>query len=76
MQRVAVLDPQGIPLMPTKSSRAQRWLRDDKALVVHNNLGVFCVQLVIEPCGHETQPIALGIDPGYTESFSILSHIE
>lgn len=64
MQRVAVLDPQGKPLMPTKPSRARRWLRDRKAVVVHNDLEVFCIQLVVKPSGHETQPIALGIDPG------------
>lgn len=64
MQRVPVLASDGTPLMPTKPSRARRWLRDGKAVVVHNDLDIFCIQLVTEPLGYEMQPIVIGIDPG------------
>jgi hypothetical protein len=50
--------------MPTKPSRARRWLKSGKAKVVYNDLGIFTVQLVSEPTGAETQPISVGVDPG------------
>ncbi len=50
--------------MPTKPSRARRWLKEGKAQVVHNNLNIFCIQLLVEPSGSEQQAIALGLDPG------------
>ena len=62
--RVAVLSPQGQPLMPTKPSRARRWLKEGIAKVVCNDLGIFTVQLLSEPCDTKTQPISVGIDPG------------
>jgi hypothetical protein len=50
--------------MPTKPSRARRWLKEGKAKIVHNNLNVFCIQLLVEPLLTQTQPVALGLDPG------------
>lgn len=49
--------------MPTKPSRARRWLKSGKARIVHNDLGIFQIQLT-KYAADETQPIAVGIDPG------------
>jgi RRXRR protein len=62
--RVPVLDKDGKPVMPTKPSRARRWLKEGKAKIVHNDLNIFCIQLLVEPSGQKKQPIALGLDPG------------
>ncbi|WP_414587838.1 RRXRR domain-containing protein [Scytonema sp. PCC 10023] len=64
MHRVPVLTPSGKPLMPTKASRARRWLEQGKAKVVHNDLGIFQIQLIKCPRTTNIQPIAVGIDPG------------
>ncbi|MGB5595800.1 MAG: RRXRR domain-containing protein, partial [Crocosphaera sp.] len=64
MLRVPVISPEGKPLMPTKPSRARRWLKEGKALGKFNKLGQFYVQLLIEPSGSKTQPISCGLDPG------------
>jgi hypothetical protein len=63
MYRVPVISKDGKPLMPTKSSRARRWLKEGKAVIYKNDLHSFAVQLTVES-GEETQPIAVGIDPG------------
>ena len=64
MIRVPVLSPNGKPLMPTKPSRARRWLKSGKAKIHHNDLGAFAIQLVVTPSDTKTQPIAVGLDPG------------
>ncbi|NET66244.1 MAG: hypothetical protein F6K63_18370 [Moorea sp. SIO1G6] len=64
MLRVPVISPDGKPLMPTKASRARRWLLCGLAVVYPNDLNVFAVQLVNQPSGNQTQDIAIGIDPG------------
>lgn len=64
MQRVPVISPDGQPLMPTKASRARRWLKEDQAIIYPNPLGIFAVQLCSTPSGKEIQSVAIGIDPG------------
>ena len=51
-------------MMPTKASRARRWIKGGKAKPIRTKLGIFAVKLVEEPSGREKQPIAVGIDPG------------
>ena len=63
MYRVPVLSKNGKPLMPTKASRARRWLKEGKAVIQKNDLQQFAVQLTVDS-EEETQPIAVGIDPG------------
>jgi hypothetical protein len=50
--------------MPTKASRARRWLKEGKAKVVHNDLGIFQIQLVLHPKSYCLQQLVVGIDPG------------
>lgn len=50
--------------MPTKSSRARRWVKQGKAMPIRNDLEVYGVRLISEPKTRKTQDIALGIDPG------------
>ena len=64
MQRVPVISPDNRPLMPTKASRARRWIQSGKAQGFFNDLGQFYVQLLKPPTDTRTQPITVGIDPG------------
>lgn len=73
MTFVPVVDKNRKPLMPTKPSRARRWIKEGKATPFWKR-GIFCVRLNIEPSGEEKQDIAVGIDPGSKkEGFSIKS---
>ncbi|NEO48856.1 MAG: hypothetical protein F6K55_34095 [Moorea sp. SIO4A3] len=64
MLRVPVISPNGKPLMPTKASRARRWLKQGFAVVYPNDLNIFAIKLVNQPSGSQTQDIAVGVDPG------------
>ncbi len=66
--RVPVVSLEGKPLMPTKPSRARRWVRDGKAVGKWNDLGVYYVQLWEKPSGRATQAVVCGIDPGKSYS--------
>ena len=60
---VPVVDSTQKPLMPTKPSRARRWIQQGKATPFWKN-GVFCVRLNVDPSDTETQEIVVGVDPG------------
>lgn len=62
--RVPVLNPDGTPAMPTKSSRARKWIKDGKAIGKRTKSGKFYVQLIEEPSGRKKQDVALTLDPG------------
>ena len=64
MLRVPVQNPDSSPAMPTKASRARRWVKEGKATSHWNDAGLYYVRLVAEPSGGETQKIAVGCDPG------------
>ncbi|MGL5061367.1 MAG: RRXRR domain-containing protein [Microcoleus sp.] len=66
--RVPVQNPDDSPAMPTKPSRARRWVRDGKAVGKWSDAGIYYVQLVAEPSGREVQPVVVGVDPGKSYS--------
>lgn len=70
---VPVVDQSNCPLMPTTPSRARRWIKSGKATPFFKK-GVFCVRLNVESSNKNTQPIAIGIDPGSKrEGFTVKS---
>ena len=62
--RVPVISANNVPLMPTKPSRARRWIKAGKAIGKFNKLGIFYVQLKSEPSNTKAQEIVIGLDPG------------
>lgn len=63
MIRVPVVSCDNKPLMPTKSSRARKWVKEGKAIAKWSDIGLYYVQL-LTPAGEETQPVTAGVDPG------------
>jgi len=63
MVRVPVVSQDGKPLMPTKPSRARRWVKNGIAISRWSDLGVYYVQLV-KPTEEDTQLVVVGVDPG------------
>jgi len=71
--RVPVVDKNNHPLMPTKASRARKWIASKKATPFWKK-GIFCVRLNVDPSDVQTQPIAIGVDPGSkTEAVTVKS---
>ena len=64
LMRVPVISADNTPLMPTKPSRARRWIQEGKAMSKFNKMGIFYVQLISEPSDTQTQEIVIGLDPG------------
>ena len=70
---VPVVDKENKPLVPTKPSRARKWIKSGKATPFWNK-GIFCVRLNVEPSDRHLEPIAIGIDPGSKkEAFTVKS---
>lgn len=63
MIRVPVISHDNKPLMPTKSSRARRWVKEGQAIGKWSDVGIYYVQLVA-PTGKTTQSVVVGVDPG------------
>ncbi len=65
---VAILSPTRQQLMPITPSSPRESIKERKAKVVNNDVGVFTVKLVCESSGSQTQAIAMGIDQGNHET--------
>ena len=67
MIRVPVVSYDNKPLMPTKSSRARKLVKQGKAVGKWSDVGIYYVQLT-NPSGEENQPVVIGVDPGKSYS--------
>lgn len=63
MIRVPVVSYDNKPSMPSKSSRARKWVKEGKAVSKWLDVGIYYIQLLL-PSGEETQPVVVGVDPG------------
>jgi hypothetical protein len=72
MFRVPVVSYDNKPLMPTKSSRARKWVSEGKAVGKWSDIGIYYVQF-LAPTGNETQPIVVGVDPGKSYALRYVS---
>jgi hypothetical protein len=72
MNRVPVVNYDNKPLMPTKSSRARRWVHVGKAVGKWSDVGIYYVQLTA-PSGEETQAVVAGVDPGKSYALRYVS---
>lgn len=61
---IPVLAPNNTPLMPCKYRRAQKLVEQGEAQWISNDLNIKAICLLREPSAYNTQPIALGVDPG------------
>ncbi|MFQ6121294.1 MAG: RRXRR domain-containing protein, partial [Methanosarcinales archaeon] len=60
--RVPVISKEGNPLMPTKASRARKWIKTGKAVKKWTKTGIFYVQLQVESSYTKTQEVVLALD--------------
>lgn len=73
MRYVPVVDKNNKPLMPCHPARARELLGLGKAIYFWKS-GIFCIKLIYRE-GGDTQPIAVGVDPGSKrEGYTIKSN--
>lgn len=67
----------GIPLMPMRWKRAKQYIKNGRARLCKNKLGIIYLKLTKKPSGFDTQQMSIGIDPGSCfDGFSVVSKTE